>query len=578
MTVSWLRCRTPGVLALIVVMLSAAGAHAAHPRGVVGRNGAVASAERQATAAGLKVLEAGGNAADAAVAVALVLAVVHPQAGNLGGGGFAVVRFEGAAEALDFREVAPAGARASLYLDHKGRPVPERSREGGLAIGVPGSPTGLFELHRRYGKLPWRRVVRPALKLARDGFIVSSRLSEALRDHQERLRRYPETAAVWLPGGRVPRPGDRLQLPALAATLAAYAERGPEAISSGPVAAAVEVASRRYHGVLRAADMAAYRPVWRRVVEFDLAGWKVASMPLPSSGGIILAESVGMLDRIDWMDLPRFGADRDHLLVEVWRRAYADRFRLGDPETTEAGENDLLAQRWLDRRARSIDPRRATPSQSVKPWPGRMARESKETTHLSVVDGNGNAVALTTTLNGSFGCGVMVAGAGFLLNDEMDDFAVAPGRPNMYGLVQGRANAVRPGRRMLSSMSPTVAWQGQSVLALGSPGGSRIPTATLQVLLNFLVDGDHLQEAVDRPRIHHQWLPDVIDVEPDALSPETEGRLRRMGHRVRVVEALGEVHAVYRMEKGIVEAAADPRGPGSAGVVQRVPLPVRNGE
>ncbi len=578
MTLDWLRSRWSGVLALIVVVLGATGAHAAHPRGAVGRGGAVASAERQATAAGLEVLRAGGNAADAAVAVALALAVVHPQAGNLGGGGFAVVRMKGTVEALDFREVAPAGARASLYLDHKGRPVPERSREGALAAGVPGSPAGLFELHRRYGKLPWRRIVRPALQLARDGFVVSSRLSEALEKHQERLRHYPETAAVWLPGGQVPRPGERIQLPALAATLAAYAERGPKAISSGPVAAAVDVASRQYHGVLRAADMAAYRPVWRPAVEFDLAGWKVASMPLPSSGGIILAESVAMLDRIGWLDLPRFGADRDHLLVEVWKRSYADRFRLGDPETTEAGEEELLAPMWLDRRARSIDSKHATPSKSVKPWPVRLATESMETTHLSVVDGDGNAVALTTTLNGSFGCGVMVAGAGFLLNNEMDDFAVAPGRPNMYGLVQGRANAVRPGRRMLSSMSPTVAWRGRNVLALGSPGGSRIPTATLQVLLNFLVDGDHLQAAVDRPRIHHQWLPDRIDAEPDALSPETEGRLRRMGHRVRVVESLGEVNAVSGTDQGIVEAAADPRGPGSAGVVQPVPLPVESGE
>ncbi len=560
--------------ALVTALLAAVPAHAAHPAAVVGTGGAVASAERQATEAGLEVLRAGGNAADAAVAVALALAVVHPQAGNLGGGGFAVLRFGREVRALDFREVAPAGASAALYLDRKGRPVPERSWEGVLAAGVPGSPAGLYELHRRYGKLPWRRVVRPAVRLARDGFTVSTRLSEALERHRERLLRHPGTAAVWLPGGRPPAPGSRMTLPVLASTLEAYGERGPEALTRGPLAAAVEVVSRRDHGVLRAADLAAYQPVWREPVRFELAGWKVVSMPLPSSGGLILAESAGMLARLDWMDLPRFGADRAHLLVEVWRRVYADRYRLGDPQATEASGAQLLDPAWLDRRAAAIDPRHATPSGQVAPWPGEPLPEHRETTHLSVVDAEGNAVALTTTLNGSFGCGVMVPGAGYLLNNEMDDFTMAPGRPNMYGLVQGPANAVRPGLRMLSSMSPTVAWQGREVLALGSPGGSRIPSATLQVLLDFLVDGDHLQAAVDRPRIHHQWLPDRIDAEEDALSPDTEGRLRRMGHVVRVVHSLGEVHAVHRRADGLVEAAADPRGPGWAGVVEEVPRPM----
>jgi gamma-glutamyltranspeptidase/glutathione hydrolase len=279
---------------------------------------------------------------------------------------------------------------------------------------------------------------------------------------------------------------------------------------------------------------------------------------------------MAVLERVGWAERPRFGADRAHLLVEALRRAYADRMLLGDPRTTRAKTADLLAPAWLDRRARSIERRERTPSSEVRPWSGAAPAESSETTHLSVIDGDGGAVSLTTTLNGRFGCGLLVPGAGFLLNNEMDDFAAAPGRPNLYGLIQGEANAVGAGKRMLSSMSPTVAWRGPELLALGSPGGSRIPTATLQVLANLIVDGDELQAAVDRPRIHHQWLPDRIDHEPDALAPETRVELIRRGHGLLERRAVGEVHAVRRLADGELEAAADPRGPGAAGVVRRV--------
>ena len=552
--------------ALAVCLALSFPAAAAYPEAVRGTGGAVASAEREATAAGLEILQAGGNAADAAVAVALALAVVHPQAGNLGGGGFAVVRFGEKAAALDFREAAPSRIRAADYLDGDGAPVPERSRVGPLAAGVPGTPAGLEALHRRFGRLPWRRVVRPAVILAREGFTVSPRLAAAIARHRALLERFPESAAWLLPGGAPPRAGSRMRNPELAAVLEAYARGGADAIARGPVATAVERISDRYGGVLAAADLAAYRPVWRDPVRFTVAGWRVASMPLPSSGGLILASSAAMLDRLGWAGLPRFGADRAHLLAAVWKRVYADRFRLGDPESSEAGPAQLLDPAWLRRRAASIDRRRATPSREIAPWPGGTVPERPDTTHLSVVDADGNAVALTTTLNGAFGCGVTVPGAGFLLNNEMDDFATAPGRPNMYGLVQGTANAVRPGRRMLSSMSPTVAWRDAAVVALGSPGGSRIPTAVLQVLLALLTDGDPLQTAVDRPRIHHQWLPDRIDAEPDALSPETAAALAARGWTIRTVPALGEVHAVRRLPGGAVEAATDPRGPGWAGV------------
>jgi gamma-glutamyltranspeptidase / glutathione hydrolase len=555
-----------------LVVLLAAGALAASPatgRAIPPRppGGAVASAATAATAAGIEVLRRGGNAADAAVAVALALAVVHPEAGNLGGGGFAVVRWGGESAALDFREVAPAAATAGMFLGPDGVPVPEKSLIGPLAAGVPGSPAGLYELHRRFGTLPWPDVVAPALRLARDGFAVSQRLHDDLVAHRELLARFPESAKVWLPGGAPPAAGSRVKLPRLAATLAAYAARGPTAITAGPRARAIAAASRRHGGILTTADLAAYRPVWRPPLRFSAFGWEIAAMPLPSSGGIILAETTGILERLGWQRVPSGSAERAHLLIEAWRRAFADRFMLGDPTTTLVHARQLLSASWLEHRSVEIDPIRATPSSAVRPWPEAPPAEHRETTHLSVVDAAGDAVSLTFTLNGSFGCGLLVPQAGFLLNDEMDDFAAAPGRPNLYGLVQGAANAVGPGKRMLSSMSPTIAWRRGDVVALGSPGGSHIPTVTSQVLLDVLVDGEDLQAAVDRPRIHHQWLPDEVLWESGALSPEVIAELTRRGYTLREVGTLGEVHAVRRFPDGRLQAAADPRGPGAAAVL-----------
>jgi gamma-glutamyltranspeptidase/glutathione hydrolase len=567
-----LRSRSAGISLLLLVVALAAPrpVGAAHPEAPRGAGGAVSSAAPAATHAGIEILEAGGNAVDAAVATALALAVVHPQAGNLGGGGFAVVRFSDEVAALDFRETAPARASATMYLDGDGELIPESSLIGPLAAGTPGTPSGLAELHRRYGKLEWASVVAPAVRLADGGFRVTKRLADALADDRALLERFPETARIWLPEGRLPAAGDTVRLPDLAGALRAYAERGPDAIMSGAAAAAVEAVSSRYGGILRAADLEHYRPVWREPIRFRAYGWQVASMPLPSSGGIILGQVTGMLERAGWARAPRGGAVRAHVFAESCRRAYADRFLLGDPRTTRATSTQLLDDGWLDRRAASIDPGRATPSESVRAWPGTTRPETPQTTHLSVIDDAGNVVSLTTTLNGSFGCGVTVPGLGYLLNNEMDDFAAVPGRPNQFGLVQGEANAVGPGKRMLSSMSPTVAWNDDTVVALGSPGGSRIPTATLQVLLRLVVDGDPLQAAVNRPRIHHQWLPDRIDAEPDALAPETQAALERRGHVVRERMPVGEVCAVRGLPDGTAEAAADPRGPGAAAVVRPV--------
>jgi len=555
-------------LALAVFLLCcAAGALAGQSAAVRGTGGAVASAAPAATEVGLEILEAGGNAADAAVATALALAVVRPEAGNLGGGGFAVTRFDDQVRALDFRETAPAAASRDMYLDARGKPRRRASLVGPLATGVPGSPAGLHELHRALGDLPWQAVVAPAAQLAREGFVVDDRLAKSVRQRQSLLRRFPETAAVWLPDGRPPAAGSGMRLPALARTLAAYAEEGPSAITEGEVAAAIGRSVAQHGGVLSAKDLADYRALWRDPVRFAAFGWELASMPLPSSGGIILGQTFGLLERLDWAERPRSGTQRAHLLAESWRRAFADRYLLGDPRTSKASAVELLADPWLDRRAAQIDRTKATPSDRVAPWSPEAARESTQTTHLSVLDGAGNAVAMTTTLNGSFGCGLLVPRAGFLLNNEMDDFAAAPGHANLYGLVQGEANAVGPGKRMLSSMSPTIAWRGEQTVVLGSPGGSTIPTVTAQVLLNLIVDRDPLAEAVARPRIHHQWMPDRIVAEPDAVSPELAESLKARGHRLRRFDSLGEVLAVTGDGES-VQASSDPRHAGAAGVVE----------
>lgn len=546
-------------------------------RVAVGAGGALASADAEATAAGLRILRAGGSAADAAVTVALVLAVVHPHWGNLGGGGFAIAKFGDEVASLDFRETAPAAATPAMYLNAVGRPVPDASWIGPLAAGVPGTPTGLYALHRRYGRLPWRDVVAPAIELAREGFTISERLYDALDWSRDELARFEESAAVWLPGGQPPEIGTRMILPELARTLELYAEQGPEGITSGPVAEAIVAASTRYGGLLTTEDLADYRPEWRDPVRFSAFGWEIASMPLPSSGGIILGATLGMLERLDWPALERPSVDRLHLLTEVWRRSYADRFVLGDPGTTRANVMDLLEQTWLDRRASGIDRSRAASSREIAPWSQELAREPSETTHLSVVDADQNLVALTTTLNGWFGCYLHVAGAGFMLNNEMNDFSTNPGEPNAFGLVQGEANTIIPGRRSLSSMAPTIAWRGDEAIALGSRGGTRIPTTTTQVLLNLMVDGDSLGQAVRRSRMHHQWLPDELRIEEGTLSQETRTALEQRGHKLREVRGLGEVHAVHLRSDGWMEAAGDTanRGNGAAGALLRPPRSAR---
>lgn len=544
-------------------------------RSAVSRTGVVAAGSEEAADAGARILEAGGNAADAAVAAAFALAVTYPQAGNLAGGGFLVARTaQGETLALDFRETAPAAARREMFVDRSGSPVAGASTLSGLAVGVPGTVRGLEALHRRLGKLPWAAVVEPSIRLARDGFRVPAKLSKDIADERKALSAHEASRALFLPGGEPLRPGSLLRQPELARTLALIAEKGADGFHKGTVAEQIASFVRRTGGVLTPEDLAAYAPVWRPPVVVEYGRWRIVTMPPPSSGGFLVSSILGQLAARGVL-APDLASPADvHLLLEAERRAYADRNRwLGDPAYVDVPIAKLLAPARLASLASSIDPERATPSSSVKAdlEPGGSAgtarkRESEETTHLSVATADGAAVALTYTLNLAFGNGAVVPGVGALLNNEMDDFATAPGRPNAFDLVQGESNAVRPGARPLSSMTPLLAFEdGRLALVLGAPGGSTIPTTVLQTFLRAGPSHGALDAAVAAPRLHQQHLPDVVFVERGGGPPEAvlEGLTRR-GHVLRERVPIGVVHAVALRSDGTLLGAADPRSSGAA--------------
>lgn len=529
-----------------------------------GKTFLVVSEAPLATAVGKQVLAAGGNAVDAAVATAFALAVVHPTAGNLGGGGFAVVRTgPGKGAALDFRETAPAAATETMFLDKDGQPT-DRSLVGHLASGVPGAVAGLWELHKKYGKKPWKELVAPAIALARDGFVIDKFLAKILTSPRiaERLKRSPASAAIWL----APRaPDAKVTIPELAATLQRIADRGPDGFYKGETAAAIVAEMKAGGGIITAADLAGYKAIWREPLRFSYRGHAIASMPLPSSGAIVMGMTAGMLRKTELGALPWHGPAHVHTLAEVWKRAFAARNELlGDPafgKTTPLEK--LLSAPYLDRLAATIKPDRATPSKDV----GALL-EGDHTTNLCVVDGAGMAVALTTTINTAFGSGVTVAGAGFLLNNEMDDFSVKPGSPNTFGLVQGAVNKIEPGKRMLSSMSPSIVEnaKGEVVMLAGAGGGPRITTAVWQTISNVLDFHQRAGLAVASPRVHHQHLPDLLRIEAEAIDRPTEEALRAMGHALDWGDdrrMFGAVNAIVRTPAGW-EGAADPRGGGAA--------------
>jgi len=517
---------------------------------------------RHATDVGVAVLRGGGNAVDAAVAVGFALAVTHPSAGNLGGGGFMLIRFaDGRATLLDFRERAPARAGRDMYLGPDGRPTRE-SIEGWRAAAVPGTVRGLEYAARRYGRKPWAELLAPAIRLAREGFPVSWGLAQSLRA-SKLLSRFPESRRIFQREGRYYEPDERLAQPELAATLERIARRGAAEFYEGQTARRLAAAMREHGGLITLEDLKAYAVVERTPLRGRHRGYEILTAPPPSSGGVGLLQMLGVLEGTGFEKHGAGSAAAIHWMAEAMRRYFADRSEhLGDPDFVRVPVSGLLDARYLAKLRASIDPERATPSAAVRPG-NPAAYESAETTHYSIVDPEGNAVAVTYTLNGSYGCGVTVPGLGFLLNNEMDDFAAKPGAPNFYGLVQGEANAIAAGKRPLSSMTPTLLLrEGKPYLVVGSPGGPRIITTVLQVIVNLVDFGLELQEAVDRPRFHHQWLPDTLYMEP-GFSPDTAALLRSRGFLVEAVRSMGEAAAI-RIEGGWLEGAADSRVEGKA--------------
>ena len=620
-----------------------------------GRYGMVASIDEYASSAGVDVLKKGGNAVDAAVAVHMVLAVTHPQAGNLGGGGFMVIHMEGGGEeadintSIDFREKAPLASHRDMYLDNAGEVIPDASTLGYLACGVPGSVAGLWAVHQKYGTLPWGELLEPAYRLAKEGFVVSALLARDLFDTHDKLIQFPATAAIFTRARRSAngtdgvsgesaghmafREGDVLVQKDLAWTIKKVMEEGRDGFYKGEVAALVAADMRANGGLITEEDLAIYRPIEREPIICGFAGYTVVSMPPPSSGGVLLCQVLAMLSDFNLKGLGLNSSAYIHLLTEVEKLAYADRAEfLGDSDFYPVPVDHLLSPDYIAPRARGIDLERATPSEKIShgPWPegetkqiigetrgsppvredaregevdnggnakdqhgdnmenranrkaqeDRDHRESPETTHFSIVDRYGNAVSCTTTLNGRFGSCVVAAGTGVLLNNEMDDFSMKPGVPNIYGLVGGEANAIAPEKRMLSSMTPTIVLEGSTPevggdgapkgdevpraddnsssrahaerapegervkLVLGSPGGSTIITTVLQVILNVLLHEMPLEEAVGTPRFHHQWLPDETRVESAGIPQDVLDNLEKMGHNIQEVDYLGDVHAV----------------------------------
>jgi len=544
---------------------------------VLASRGMVVTTDRVASEIGAEVLRRGGNAVDAAVATHFALAVVNPEAGNIGGGGFLVVRMaDGTTAALDFREAAPKGATRDMYLEPDGSVSDSASLVGHLAAGVPGSVAGMWEAHRRFGKLRWADVVQPAITLA-EGIVVHERLANSLRAYEDRLRRYPATARVFLPEGRAPVVGERLVQRDLAETFRRIQQRGADGFYRGPTAEAIEAEMRRGGGLITREDLAAYKAVWRDPIQFRYRGHVVISMPPPSSGGATMAEMLKIMEGYDLRSMGYLSPGHVHLFTEAARRAYADRNAyLADPDFVPQRTGDMISDAYAARRRATISRDRATPSAQVAPGLGTPPAEGENTTHYSIVDGSGNAVAVTTTINSLYGNLVTVEGAGFLLNNEMDDFTAKPGVPNQFGLVQGAANAIAPGKRMLSAMTPTIvlAPNGRVRLVTGTPGGSTIITSVAMIVSNVVDFDMDVASATAAPRLHHQHLPDTLRFERGGLAPQTVTALRAMGHAVQERPGFqGDVQSIMVLPTGYMAGVADPRRGGAAvglGEVRRV--------
>lgn len=530
---------------------------------VAGRHGMVASSDPLASAAGVEVLEAGGNAVDAAVAIGFALAVTFPQAGNLGGGGFMLIRMaDGDTVVVDYREQAPAAANRGMYLDAEGNQIPGASTVGARAAGVPGTVMGLALAEQKYGRLGLARAMVPALRLARNGFPVSYSLAGKFRSERSLLEKFDGSRHIFLGDGNLYEAGTVFRQPELARTLAAIAKRGPQGFYSGATAQDIVATMRKYDGLIAAGDLEHYQAKLRPPMVGHFRGYEILSVPPPSAGGTMLIEMLNVLEPLDLGIVNSFRSI--HFLAETMRRAYADRASyLGDADFADVPVAGLTSPRYAAQlREEMLAAAPGAPVRAGRP----QAFESGATTHFSVVDAEGNAVANTYTLNAWFGCGVTVEGAGFLLNNEMDDFAAKPGSPNLFGLVQGEANAIAPHKRPLSSMTPTVVTRdGKARLVLGSPGGSTIPNTVLEVLLNVVVYKMDVLQAVTSPRFHEQWMPDLLTFEREGFSSDTLEKVQQAGYAVNFRDSIGDCEAIeIAPDSGWRFGASDPRADGKA--------------
>jgi gamma-glutamyltranspeptidase/glutathione hydrolase len=522
-----------------------------------------------ATKVGADILASGGNAVDAAVATAFALAVAFPTAGNVGGGGFLVARVAGKSYALDFRETAPAAATRDMYLGADGKPTHD-SRDGWRSAGVPGSIAGLWEAWHTLGSKnkTWAEVLAPAIRLADKGFTVDAPFVKTMDLVKDRLAKYPASAALFLPNGSPPAIGATWRNPDLASLLGRVADQGPPGFYEGAVAAAIARAMKQSGGLISSEDLKNYRAKWRTPVEFEYRGRTIIGMPPPSSGGMTTAMIAHLLSAYDVGAMGWHSVQQIHVTAEAMRRAFAARnAKLGDPDFVHNSVDELLSDAWAVSQRATIRSERATPTKELFPNIGTADNDGPHTTHLAVVDAEGNAVAMTTTVNLWYGSGVTIPGLGFVLNDEMDDFATVPGTANAFGLVQGELNAIAPGKRMLSSMSPTIVLGpgGAVDLVLGAAGGSRIITAVFEELSNAVDFGMDAADAVRAPRFHQQDSPDMLILEPRGLPDDVRRALDAMGHVTKEVEHLADAPAIGR-SLGLWAAAAEPRREGSLAI------------
>ena len=531
------------------------------------RHGVVASTNEVASKVGVDIMKRGGNAVDAAIAVAFALAVTHPAAGNLGGGGFMMIRLkDGRTTAIDYREMAPAAATHDIYLDKDGKVIEGEggSVEGYRAAGVPGTVRGMELALKKYGshRLTWSQLIEPARALAANGFSVTYTLARGLRGNKDYLSKYPETKRIYLNDGKFYNEGDLFRQPDLAATFARLQRGGPNEFYQGQTARLIVDDLKRHNGLITTEDMRGYVAKERQTLHGNYRGYEIISMPPPSSGGAVLIEMLNILEAYDFKKMDWASSDRYHLTTEAMRRAFADRAEyMGDSDFVKVPIAGLIDKHYAAQLRNSINPERASSSEQVKAGKP-VGYESEETTHFTVVDAEGNAVANTYTLNNSYGSAVVAKGTGIIMNDEMDDFAAKPGTPNLYGLIQGERNAVAPHKRPLSAMTPTFVLRkdGSLWFTVGSPGGPTIINTALCVITNVIDYGMNIQEAIDAPRIHHQWLPDVLVFEPYGLSGDTQNALLARGHKLAKPRYLGDAEGIMIEEKtGIRLGATDPR-------------------